>query len=78
MPRLIDLDNTKKTVEQTICSRCYKHNCIDCKVNEVLFVLDIAPTADAIPIEWIKEWANNWCDRYQEQLIEIMLRVWKK
>ena len=36
------------------------------------------PAVDAIPIEWIKEWANNYCDRYQEKLIECLLRTWNK
>ena len=39
---------------------------------------DKAPTVDAIPIEWIKEWVNNYCDWSQEQLVECLLRTWRK
>lgn len=38
----------------------------------------LAPTVEAIPIEWIKEWVNNYCDWSQEQLIECLLRTWNK
>jgi hypothetical protein len=41
-------------------------------------IMGEAPTVEAIPIEWIKEWANNYCDSYQEKLIEVLLRTWNK
>ena len=41
-------------------------------------VIANAPPVDAIPIEWIKEWINNYCDWNQEQLIECLLRTWSK
>lgn len=40
--------------------------------------IENAPTVEAIPIEWIKEWANNYCDWSQEKLIECLLRTWNK
>lgn len=46
--------------------------------NDACIAVENAPTVDAIPIEWIKEWANNWCDWSQEQLIEVLLRTWNK
>lgn len=41
-------------------------------------IMDEEPTVNAIPIEWIKEWVNNYCDWSQEKLIEILLRTWSK
>lgn len=35
-------------------------------------------TVDAIPVEWIKEWSNNYCDDYQENLIKCLLKTWEK
>ena len=40
--------------------------------------IEDAPTVEAIPIEWIKEWVNNYCDWSQEKLIEVLLRTWNK
>lgn len=70
-PRLIDANEILKSEHQhyaPMADECY------------VTVRDIenAPTVDAIPIEWIKEWANNYCDWSQEKLIEILLRVWNK
>lgn len=33
---------------------------------------------EAIPIEWINKWVNNYCDSYQENLIKCLLRTWRK
>ena len=46
--------------------------------NDIREIIDMMPTVDAIPIEWIKEWVNNYCDRNQEKLIEILLMTWNK
>lgn len=50
------------------------------------------PTVEAIPIEWLKKWAENggdepvddftdvdaYCDGYQKNVIECLLRAWEK
>ena len=46
--------------------------------NEACIAVENAPTVDAIPIEWIKEFANDYCDWSQEQLIGVLLRTCKK
>ena len=33
---------------------------------------------EAIPIEWINKWVNDYCDTYQANLIECLLRTWRK
>lgn len=40
--------------------------------------IDILPTVEAIPIEWVKEWTNKYCDCYQENLIKCLLKTWEK
>lgn len=51
-----------------------------------------APTVKAIPIEWLKSWAENggnepvddftdvdaYCDGYQKNVIECLLKAWEK
>lgn len=76
MPRLIDANEVRnhKYVAMGGDLSLYKegwNDAIDTIMNE-------APTVEAIPIEWIKKWANNYCDRYQEKLIECLLRTWSK
>ena len=69
MPRLIDANKLEPI-------QVYRGD-VYC---EMVFMADIdnAPTIDAIPIEWIKEWVNNYCDRYEEGLFECLLRTWNK
>lgn len=54
--------------------------------------VDSAPTVNAIPIEWIKNWVETggdepvddftdvdvYCDGYQKNVIECLLRAWEK
>lgn len=71
MPKYIEVNEILKS----------EHQHYDYMADEYyVLVRDIenAPPVDAIPIEWIKEWVNNYCDWSQEKLIEVLLRTWSK
>lgn len=71
MPRLVDADDLLMDNSWAF----YDENG---NRNDACIAVENAPTIEAIPIKWIKEWANNYCDWSQEQLIGILLRTWNK
>ena len=78
--RLIDADALEKKLHEFALDE-WNQRATTSWSNAFLECEDIvynAPTVEAIPIEWIKEWVNNYCDRNQEKLIEILLRTWNK
>jgi hypothetical protein len=76
MPRLIYADKLRKDVLDL--PDCYNGFSDTYDKARILDLVDEQPTVDAIPIEWIKEWINNYCDWNQEKLIEVLLRTWSK
>jgi hypothetical protein len=83
-----DTTYAEVTRQTCTCSVCGQHSprplgefCRWCGAKmdeEGKYLVDERPTVDAIPIEWIKEWINNYCDWNQEKLIEVLLRTWSK
>ena len=76
MPRYIDANKLRKDILDL--PNCYNGFSDTYDKAMIIDLIDEQPTVDAIPIEWIKEWVNNYCDRNQEKLIEILLRTWNK
>ena len=70
MGKLIRLDDALKEVEGSIG---------DWERGEITYMLEMLPTVEAIPVEWIKKRIKNWAE-YGTQYLTIveMLEDWKK
>lgn len=66
--RLIDADKLR------VNCYCIDKICVDART------IEIAPTVEAIPIEWIKKWVEkcNWHYTDLPRIIETMLEDWEK
>lgn len=71
--RLIDANKMIKGIKENYVIYGYADF-----LNDFFRMVEEQPTVEAIPIEWIKEWVNNYCDWSQEKLIECLLRTWSK
>ena len=47
-------------------------------VSRVVAILQSQPTVDAIPVEWVKEWAMKSENTYNREQIVEMLNDWEK
>lgn len=80
------------------CLKCYEElaeriqACEDKIKDNASYVDENTPTVEAIPVEWIKNWAESggsepvddftdvdaYCDGYQKNVIECLLKAWDK
>jgi hypothetical protein len=77
MTRLINGDELRENMLYVMCGTGYQ--------SDVLMEIDMMPTVDAIPIEWILKWKekfeNAYSDEYDPTVAEMlvdMLEDWQK
>lgn len=79
--RLIDADNIKeKILAYWGCDPSYYEGAVADRDTYLLSMLEITPTVDAIPVEWMEKWFENAlrsANDGDDVTVDVMLDAWR-
>lgn len=83
MSRLIDADALKEKIEfhptsVSVCMTVAEAKGQTYFKNRCLEDIDNAPTINAIPVEWLRQYAPEKWSIYMEAAVEIIIEAWQK